>query len=243
MKFYLLASGSKGNCFVVNDGDSTIVIDCGSTIKYLKNSFSKIGIEYTNINALFVTHNHKDHIGQIKMFKNQRIYSPFYVQDIEINLIYPYDKIAIGEFLIQAIPLSHDASVTVGYILESKNEKLVYITDTGYIQDSHLQYIEHADYYIVESNHDVELLMQSKRPMSIKHRILSDVGHLSNEDCAQMLSKVVGSRAKEIVLAHMSEEANDRKLAAEVISTVLKQYPNIRLRAAEQFEILEGGAL
>lgn len=243
MKYYVLASGSKGNCFVVKNKEAAIVIDCGSTKSYLTRSFHNIGLDYQSVKALFITHDHSDHIKQIKMFQNSRMYCPFEIKECDSNIIHPYDQIDIGGFHIQAIPLSHDSNITLGYVIESDQEKLVYITDTGYIQESHHELIYNADYYILESNHDPELLMQCNRPMYIKSRILSDSGHLCNEDCAAVLKKVVFDNTKEIVLAHISEQANRYDLAVEVTKRVLIDRTGIVIQAAKQFEIMEGGKL
>ena len=87
--------------------------------------------------------------------------------------------------------MSHDCENTVGYLIECGNEKLVYVTDTGYIKKEVKDYLKDADYYIFESNHDIEMLMQTKRPVYVKQRIINDYGHLCNEDSAHILSEVI----------------------------------------------------
>ncbi len=99
------------------------------------------------------------------------------------------------------IALSHDALNTVGYIVENGIEKLVYITDTGYINEKHIPRIKDADYIVLESNHDVQMLMATSRPQFTKQRIYSDTGHLCNEDCAAVLDQIVTEKTKMIILA------------------------------------------
>lgn len=240
MKYHILASGSKGNAFLLIDEDVTLMIDCGGTKSYLTKSFQKLQIDIKDIDALLITHDHYDHISQVKLFKNCLIYSPISLNDVTSELIEPYQSIHVKHLKITSIPLSHDCEVVLGYIIESEKEKLVYITDTGYLSLKNQKYIKDADYYIFESNHDPELLMNSSRPYHIKQRILSASGHLCNEDAVEILAKAVTTRSKEIVLAHLSEEANDHELAtltAERRFNVL----GVKVTTAQQFEIVSGG--
>ena len=155
--------------------------------------------------------------------------------------IKPLDRFIIGDMQITVIGLSHDAPKTVGYVIEDQKEKLVYITDTGYLPNHEKVYLENADHYIFESNHDLEMLMKTSRPMFVKQRILSDSGHLSNEDSSMNLTSLINDRTKSIVLAHISQEANDPERALDALrNTFLKKdlpYRNLRLEAAEQFSI------
>ena len=139
------------------------------------------------------------------------------------------------------LPLSHDAAHTVGYVIEAGGEKLVYITDTGYIRNDVKERIVNADYYIFESNHDIEMLMQTNRPVYIKQRIINDSGHLNNEDSARVLSEVIGERTREIVQAHISQEGNTRAQAYGVLEAELSRRgllrSDLKLFPAEQFGI------
>jgi phosphoribosyl 1,2-cyclic phosphodiesterase len=245
MKYYSLASGSKGNCFVVQTNQSTIVIDCGSTKKHLINSFTKIDINYTQVDALLITHGHSDHVSQVKMFASVPIFSPIPINNGQgYQQVVPFMSFHINELTITPIPLSHDSEVTVGYIIEDTFEKLVYITDTGYIKSTLIPMIKDAQFVILESNHDPELLMNSRRPHGIKTRILSDNGHLSNQACAEVLGKIVTLKTKEIVLAHLSEEANTFVLAYQTTFDFLNSLGFLpELKIASQFEIVTGGAI
>jgi len=243
MKYYSIASGSKGNCFVVQSNKTTLVIDCGSTKKHLTRNFHNIDVKYEQVDALLITHGHSDHIGQIKMFWDIPTYSPIEIEDKpKLVRIRPYQPFIIQGVRVLPIALSHDSGLTVGYIIDDGLEKLVYITDTGYIRDSELPILKGADYYILESNHDPDLLMQTRRPFGIKTRILSDNGHLSNHDSAEILSKVVTLQTKEIVLAHLSAEANTHDLAYQTVYNKLQTMgAHIVIRVAKQDELLVGG--
>jgi phosphoribosyl 1,2-cyclic phosphodiesterase len=245
MKYYSLASGSKGNCFVVQTNESTLVIDCGSTKKHLINSFTKIDINYTQVDALLITHGHIDHVSQAKLFVNIPIFSPVAFNNGQgYQQVVPFMPFHINELTITPIPLSHDSEVTVGYIIEDAYEKMVYITDTGYIKNTLISMIKDAHYIVLESNHDPEMLMNSRRPHGIKTRILSDNGHLSNQACAEVLKKIVSQKTKEVVLAHLSDEANSAAIAYKTTFDLLSSlgyFPVLKI--ASQFEIVTGGSI
>ncbi len=240
MRYYLLASGSKGNCCVIIGESTQIVIDCGSTKRHLVASFKDINIDYRQIDALLLTHAHNDHISQVKMFIDTKIYAPFNLVDIKHSSVIPFEKFKVKEFEITPLALSHDCDITLGYIIENKHEKLVYITDTGYLRQDYYDLIANADYYVLESNHDVKMLMASNRPYPLKRRIISDNGHLDNESCADILVKVRGKKTKEIVLAHLSEVANTPDLAYETIRKKVKD-EKITVKVSGQYKIVEGG--
>ncbi len=247
MKYYVLASGSKGNCTVVKSKNTSIMIDCGITQKYLKQSFERIGLQYEDLDGLLITHSHGDHLNNSKIIKDLNVYSPFEIVGLNKNhLIRPIELFTIKDLEILAIPLSHDTDITVGYVIYDGQETLVLVTDTGYLSDRNIKIIRNANYYIIESNHDPEMLLNTTRPKGIKNRILSDYGHLSNEDCGYALVECINEDTKEIVLAHLSEEANTRELAYNTVTDILEKkgidYQNIKITAAGQFEIYEGGS-
>lgn len=225
---------------MIRGNETQLVIDCGSTKRHLADSFQQIRIDYRQTDALLLTHAHSDHTSQLKMFSRSLVYSPFPVPDFHWQAVIPFEPFVVGEFQIMPIPLSHDSGITLGYILNTEKEKLVYITDTGYLKTDYYPLIENADYYVLESNHDIKMLMESKRPYPLKKRIISDNGHLDNESCSEILINVVGSRTKEVILAHLSEEANTPELALNSANSKLKG-KEIAVRAAQQFRIIEGG--
>lgn len=241
MEFHVLASGSKGNCTVISDDKTTIVIDAGTTNRHLKASFEKINKDYKTIDGILITHTHNDHIGRINLFKDSQFYTPEFLGDkFKQKRLNGEDSFNINSFNIKSIPLSHDRNLTLGYIIENKESKLVYVTDTGYFKDAHLGLISDADYYIFESNHDPQLLMQTNRPFFLKQRIMAMDGHLCNVDAAEILSKVVSNKTKEVVLAHISAEANQPDLAFETMVNKLNNKA-IKVKVAKQYEIVSGG--
>ena len=245
MKFALLASGSAGNCCVVKHKDSSIVIDCGSTRKYLMECFGRIGYDPKSANAILITHTHSDHVSQMKLFDETPTYATQDIKTKNLNQVAAYDEFDIDEFHITVLPMSHDCDGTVGYIIEAEGEKMVYVTDTGYVKDEVKQRIINADYYVFESNHDIEMLMQTNRPVYLKQRIIGDTGHLCNEDCANIICEAMGEKTKEIILAHISREGNTRDMALQALERQLhkrqKQQEDLICYPAEQFGLYVGG--
>ncbi|QIK70875.1 MBL fold metallo-hydrolase [Erysipelothrix sp. HDW6C] len=238
MKYALLASGSKGNACLIEAGNQLLLIDCGTTKRYLTQSFMALGKDFSDVDAVLITHDHSDHTSQLKHFRSSPIYCPSPIEDV--YQVQPYEDFMIGDFHILPIKTSHDDAYSVGYVIRYGEEKLVYITDTGYIRDQDLPLIHDADYYIMESNHDPEILMGTNRPYAIKRRILSDVGHLSNDDAGILLSRIIGDQTKSIFLAHLSEQANTEALAIDTVRTHIGEN-DIKIVAGKQYEIVKGG--
>lgn len=247
MKYINFHSGSRGNCTWVASTSTQVIIDCGGNKHALSHSLHNWGVNLDCVDGVLITHNHSDHIAQLKLFKQVKcVMSPVDLKDRPdcINPM-PYVPFWIGDIEITALVLSHDSGLTYGYVLRHDDVRLVYITDTGYIKVSDYPYLRNADIYIFESNHDVEMLMKTNRPHVIKARILSDSGHLSNEDSAAILAHVIGPNTKEIVLAHLSEQANTPQLALASLKATLSEvddlHPELSVRCAHQYEVLTGG--
>lgn len=246
MKFALLASGSKGNCFILKDEETVIQIDCGTTKRYLTECFQKLHHSIEDTDALLITHDHSDHISQIRMFKDLNIYSPVEINDVDTFQVRSLQEFTVGSCQITPIALSHDAINTTGYVIENGTEKLTYITDTGYLNERYYPLITDSDYIVMESNHDVQMLMNTRRPQYIKARIYSDQGHLNNDDCATILNQVVGEHTKEIILAHISQEGNTREKALDTVCNALRQHhgklcKELVVAAAGQYEMIQKG--
>lgn len=249
MEFALAASGSAGNCFLLDDNGVRIMIDCGTTKRYLKEVFTKLRFTNEELQAVLITHDHSDHVSQIRHFTSHPVYSPVELADQDIIPVKPQKAFTVGGLQITPLALSHDAMNTTGYIIENSHEKLVYITDTGYINQRYLKLISDADYYVMESNHDTSMLMKTRRPQYVKARIISDQGHLSNEDCAWTLNKIITERTKMVILAHISREGNTREKALEVNRDYIlrnhngRLYRDLVLCAAGQYEVVRKGLI
>ena len=232
MKFKVLASSSKGNCTYVETSSKRILIDIGTTSLNIEKKLRANNIEPDSIDAILITHTHVDHISGLKVFSKK--YSPivYMTEKMEKELSFTPDnlvnivgEINLDELRIVPIKISHDVEDANGYIVEDNNSSLVYITDTGYVNEKYHDLLKNKNAYIFESNHDVEKLMNNpKYPHQTKIRILSDKGHLSNKDSAYYLSKFIGNNTKYVVLAHLSEENNCPELATSTLVETLNNY-------------------
>ena len=229
----VLASGSKGNSTLVKTEKLNVLIDAGMNLKYLKEKLNNLGTDIKDINYIFLTHTHKDHIGALETIIKK--YHPTICLGEKMLLdlaflnnydnIYIIDKIVeLEDMTIEALRTSHDTSESFGYILSSNNSSLVYITDTGYINGKYFNKLYNKNMYIMESNHDPEMLMNGPYPPWLKSRILSDKGHLSNEASSIYLSKLIGNNTNYVVLAHLSHENNSEDIAKETLVSKLKEY-------------------
>ena len=246
MRFALLCSGSKGNSFYIENDGTKVLIDCGGTKKYLSGALEKLHVSVDDLDGLVITHDHSDHISQIRYFRDIPVYSPVSLPDLETFEVRPKQKFTIGSLIFTPVPLSHDAYHTTGYIIENGQEKLVYITDTGYLPSRYQSLLQGADYNVMECNHDVGMLMRTSRPQYLKQRICSDEGHLNNEDCAEALAHYIDQNTKLVVLAHISQQANTRQKALESVVKRLQEEKDrcrrdLLICAAGQFEMILKG--
>lgn len=228
MKYYLIASGSKGNCLLVGYNYKWLVIDCGISQKYFLDCLDQLQIELKDLVAVIISHGHRDHFKKLKCLSQ----IPLYGNGIEAGEINYNQDFMIDSFLIKPLLLSHDYLPTYGFRIEVDNQSLCYVTDTGYLRQSELEKLINCDYIILESNYDEELLLASSRSWYLKQRIMSSKGHLSNQMVKQYLDEIVGCRTKDIILAHISQEVNN----IDNIRKVFKDYSIVRV--AKQYEII-----
>lgn len=216
MKVKVLASGSKGNVTYVEDGNTRVLIDIGMRCIYVEEKLKEMDVNPKNIDAILITHTHADHIQGLKTFArkyNTKVYiSPKMESEIEAkNICYLTKEMTIGDIDIKVFKTSHDVP-SYGYILQ---DELVYITDTGYINNKYFDMLKNKKIYIMESNHDIEMLEVGPYPYHLKQRVWSDKGHLSNKMSSEYLSEFIGDNTYAVVLAHLSEINNKEELALQ----------------------------
>ena len=228
-KYSILASSSTGNSFYVETPQKRFLIDAGLTGKKITSLLAEIDRKPENLDAIFITHEHSDHIkgvGVLARRYNLDVYANEKTWQMidERNMIGKLDlaqkhifergkTLTLGDIDIESFGVSHDAVEPQFYRLMKDNKSFVVLTDTGYVSDRMAGIIENADGYLIESNHDVEILRSGSYPWSLKQRILSDKGHLSNEDGAGTMIRTIGNRSKKIYLGHLSKENNIKELA------------------------------
>ena len=221
MYFDIIASGSKGNATLVKHKDTLILIDLGITLTRLNEALASLNLSLKDIDAAIFTHEHSDHLNGLKSISPKKMYALNGTLPSSLsNVVNIYEPFNIKDIKITPFPVSHDAKNPCGYILESNEEKLVYMTDTGIFLEETLSYIKNPTYLIIESNHDIQMEMRTNRSFQLKHRILSELGHLCNEDSAFASIEILGDKTKEIILAHLSEEANTPEVALEAYRKV-----------------------
>lgn len=231
MKLCVLASGSKGNSTYIESNNSKILIDLGMSCLYIEKSLNSIDVRPREIHGILITHTHSDHINGLKVFLKkyntclyvtEKIYKELKKQ-IEIeNYILIEDNFKINDINIEIFKTSHDAEDSNGYIISDESSSVAYITDTGYINRKYHKKLQNKDYYVIESNHDIEMLMNGSYPYHLKQRILGDRGHLSNKACADYMVDFIGEKTKGVILIHLSEENNDKSLAYKTFTNTLK---------------------
>ncbi len=247
--YVIASSSSKGNAAFIYSKTTLIQIDMGVTLTALNRAIEQTPFELQDIQGLLITHEHSDHVKGLSLAGYKKLNIPTYAGEGTLKkptfVIQEEDSFEIGDFIIIPVRTSHDANHPLGYVLINGNEKLVYMTDTGYIPEESLPYLENAKYYIIESNHDIEMLNNSHRPIDLKRRILSDHGHLSNVDSARYISSLIGENSKEITLAHLSEECNNQEVTIKTWDTIFKEkgldIASYNLRCAPATDYICGG--
>ncbi|MDP3130693.1 MAG: MBL fold metallo-hydrolase [Bacillota bacterium] len=230
MDFIVLASGSKGNATILKHGERRYLVDAGISLRMMQSRLSIKNDRLDRLDGIFVTHEHTDHISFLVALVN-KFHCPVYLTEgtkrnlsrvIRENLkeddyrVIGFDEpLLLEDFAVMAFPTYHDALEPCGFKFAVDGKTLVYMTDTGYFPDDRIDAIRNADAYILEANHDPEMLLESDRPWLLKRRILDDQGHLSNADSAFLALNLAGDRTRLIMLAHLSQECNTPEKALE----------------------------
>jgi phosphoribosyl 1,2-cyclic phosphodiesterase len=249
----VLASGSKGNVSYISSSTTQILVDLGTTSLYAEKKLKEIEVDPNKIDAVIISHTHSDHINGLKVFLKKHPVPLFLTEKMyeDLKNLFPIPNyqiidsdFKIGDIDIEVIKTSHDASDSNGYIFSNNGKSVVYITDTGYINQKNHKKLMNKNVYLFESNHDVEMLMNGSYPYYLKQRILGDKGHLSNKDSAYYLSKFIGKDTKKIVLSHLSGENNKPDIALKTLKDTLKEndivFDNIEIATQnDRTEVIE----
>ena len=241
LKFICLGSGSSGNCYLLWTERGAIVIDAGLGIKTIQRHLKSLGLDLEVIRAVLITHDHADHIkavGKLGTLHSIPIYATTLVhQGITRNycvspqvkaesrrVIETDQSFAIDDFTVTAFPVPHDSTDCVGYHIEACGVTFCLITDAGHVTDRIKQEVSVANYLVLESNHDKEMLMAGPYPAHLKGRIASGTGHLSNHECGELLANSSSPALRHVWLCHLSEENNHPELARKTVDTILRSY-------------------
>lgn len=237
IKFQSFLSGSSGNCTYITDDETHILIDCGATAKYISACLGRLGVLPSQINAVLITHEHRDHVSGAGVFA-RKYGAPIIatektiaamrsitgnIPDSCISDCASHKEFKIGAINIRPFSIPHDASEPVGYRLSDKDGVFTIATDLGHISDELIDDLSGSDSIIIEANHDPEMLRTGVYPYHLKRRILGERGHLSNDACARLSAMLAKSGTKSFWLGHLSKENNTPTLAFETVREILKQ--------------------
>ncbi|MBQ8892893.1 MAG: MBL fold metallo-hydrolase [Clostridia bacterium] len=242
-QLYPFCSSSKGNCTLLISESRALLIDCGVPFTHIKQVFDQFGLLPEQLDGILLTHEHTDHIKAIPQL--QKRWTPhFYgtegtLQGARVTgTDHQHEPFYIGSFRIVPIRTSHDVADPCGYRIEVDNKIFAIVTDTGKTTPDMLQQLSGCSLIMLESNYDPQMLECGPYPASLKRRVRSDRGHLSNGDCAALLAlKALEGDLKTVVLAHLSDQNNTPMTAKMAALNAFSQYgvEDIRLEVGGPF--------
>jgi len=236
IRYCSLASGSSGNCHFISSGKTRVLVDIGRSAHYICDSLNQIGEDIKGIQAVFISHEHLDHISGLgplarkhefmiimhKATYNKIAYQLNGIKENRIRLI-DDGSYYFNDFEIGAFSLSHDAEYTLGFTFFDGSSKIGIATDLGCIDNEVVQNLQNCKLISIDSNYDERMLWNGYYPQKTKERISSSKGHLSNKDVGDFLAIYLEYRyARNVILAHMSLENNDPILAMNTIQDILQ---------------------
>ena len=237
VKFCVLASGSSGNAALLATGKTRILIDAGLSMKELGRRLASIGENLAEIDAILITHEHSDHVAGLPVLaRNRNLRAVMYLSRLtepsiewggtrpeRLELFQSGGGFQVGDIAVQSFGIPHDAADPVGFALEAEGVRIAIATDLGYIPESIKFHLKRTDLLLLEANHDLDMLKVGPYPWSVKQRVMSRVGHLSNEAMAEFLIQDLDSSTHQLVLGHLSEHNNHPAIVQMVASQSLER--------------------
>ncbi|MFD2615296.1 MBL fold metallo-hydrolase [Paenibacillus gansuensis] len=246
IRFSVLSSGSTGNATIVETEDAKLLVDVGFSAKRMEQLLSERDVNAADIDGILVTHEHSDHIKglgafarkyDLPVYANEKTWEELNKQigkiaEDKVKVMDTGEMKDFGSLKVASFGISHDAAEPVGYSFYHEEEKLSLATDLGYMSGKVKEAIIDSDVLVLESNHDVGMLRMGKYPWNIKRRILSDIGHLSNEAAGDALCELLSGDTKRVYLAHLSRDHNMMDLAKLTVNNILEEQ-GIRVQEKE----------
>ncbi len=233
MKLTVFASGSSGNCLLLSGGGANILIDAGISARRISDMLGSCGLSLQDITGVLITHEHSDHIsglaglvrrGGIEAFAPRtvaaRLRGMMPQLDDHLRVIPVGEGFRLSSLTIRAFHTPHDTDESVGYRVEGDGVFAV-ATDMGCVTDEVRENLRGADAVLIEANHDEDMLRFGRYPVFLKRRILSEHGHLSNENCARLARELAESGTGTIILGHLSRENNTPDTAMRAVGEAL----------------------
>ena len=233
MRFGCLGSGSKGNAWLVQAGDTVVMVDCGFGPREATKRLARLGLDVSDLNAILVTHEHGDHArGAAQLASKARCpvwltHGTLAMLDaidnapLSTNCIEAQPKLNIGDLEITPYTVPHDAREPMQFVFSDGAHRFGLLTDAGHVTPHMQQVLSDCDALALECNHDVVRLQTGAYPLALKRRILGRYGHLDNATAADLLKNIAGSRLKHVVAAHLSEHNNAPELARAALAGAL----------------------
>lgn len=236
--FRCFASGSSGNCYYLGTYESGILIDAGISARTIHLNLKEMGLDWSNVRAVLITHDHADHIRAVGTI-GERLHIPIYatplihsgidrnygvVEKLRTSRRY-FEKgvpFELNGMTVNSFGISHDSTECVSYVIDFKGERFMIATDVGCVNPQLEQYVATAQHLVIEANHDEQMLLNGPYPSFLKERILSDTGHMSNHTCGRVLAQNYHTGLKHVFLCHLSLENNDPKLAYDTVRSYLE---------------------
>ncbi|PRD45049.1 MBL fold metallo-hydrolase [Sphingobacterium haloxyli] len=247
MRYCALASGSNGNCYYIAEGNNAVLVDIGINTKHVEQRMANVGIDPASVKAIFITHEHTDHIRGVSVF-SKRYQIPVYMTagsyrgsrlklpENLIRIIRRDDEIVVGGLTIRGIPKYHDAQEPCSFLVSNGDINIGVLTDIGRICDNIKQVIQKVDVLLLETNYDEELLDRGSYPFFLKNRIRNGLGHLSNRMALETFLEYRTSRLQHLILGHLSGQNNTVELVQQAFSLYCK---DIRLSIATRCQETE----
>lgn len=243
LKISPLFSGSRGNCSLIQSNNANILLDVGFGYRAILQALHKHGLTPDDIDAIVISHEHSDHVGALRIW-SKYVQTPVYApQPIAHYLGYEANlsdvREIVGSFAVKDVSVdvyecSHDSICCFGYRFGCDGKLFACVTDTGCIDEHLVEFLAPCQAIMLESNHDVDMLLKGNYSYPLKKRILSDHGHLSNAQAAEMLCKLVGKSPKQVILAHLSEKNNTRELA---FNSAVNMYASLGLTEGKDVNV------
>lgn len=244
MKAYSVGSSSSGNSYIIQAGQTNLLVDVGLSATKIVNALENCGIDPADVKAVLITHEHIDHVRSLRAVSKKCPNARFYASQGTVKNCTNFDCLdqdrieylssgecresSNGDVTVRCFGLSHDAAEPIGYSIIADGEQLTIVTDTGVVTEEIYKEMLTADTLIFEANHEESLLMYGDYPYNVKMRIKSDVGHLSNVSSGELLARLLDERSSEkapiIALAHLSEKNNTPYQARVTIESILKEH-------------------
>lgn len=234
IKLTILGSGSDGNCSYIETPQTRFLVDAGFSGRQIAQRLASIGRSIDDIDAVFLTHEHTDHVCGLSILANKKqipVYTNRLTSDFlrerlphftNWKLFRTGEIVDLGDVHIETFSIPHDAYDPVGYTVSCGKQKIGFLTDLGYATSLVRERIKDCSVLVLEANHDVALLRaDTKRPWSVKQRILARHGHLSNEAAAELAGQIISEKLQHLYLGHLSEDCNRPELARAAVQARL----------------------